>query len=68
MEKITVGMLGLGIMGSAMAKNPNELKCPTPLFAASAQIYTSALSHGLDKEDTASVCRVLAEMAGLRRS
>lgn len=46
----------------------NELKCPTPLFAASAQIYTSALSHGLDKEDTASVCAVLAEMAGLRRS
>ncbi len=45
----------------------NDLKCPTPLFAASAQIYTNALAHGRDKEDAASVCAVLAEMAGLKR-
>ena len=45
----------------------NDLKCPTPLFAASVQIYTNALAHGRDKEDTASVCAILAEMAGLKR-
>ncbi len=45
----------------------DELKCPTPLFAASAQVYTNALAHGRDKEDTASVCAILAEMAGLKR-
>lgn len=45
----------------------NDLKCPTPLFSTSAQIYTNALAHGRDKEDTASVCAILADMAGLKR-
>jgi 3-hydroxyisobutyrate dehydrogenase-like beta-hydroxyacid dehydrogenase len=46
----------------------NDLKCPTPLFATSAQIYTNALAHSRDKEDTASVCAILEDMAGLKRS
>lgn len=45
----------------------NELKCPTPLLAASAQIYTTALANGRAKEDTASVCAVLEDMAGFKR-
>ncbi len=43
------------------------LGCPTPLFAASAQLYAAALAQGRAKEDTAAVCAVLEEMAGLIR-
>ncbi|MGD2126462.1 MAG: NAD(P)-dependent oxidoreductase [Desulfobacteraceae bacterium] len=46
----------------------NELQCPTPLLSAAAQIYTTALANGRAKQDTASVCAVLEEMAGLRRN
>jgi putative dehydrogenase len=45
----------------------NELQCPTPLLSAAAQIYTAALADGRAKEDTASVCAILEEMAGLSR-
>jgi 3-hydroxyisobutyrate dehydrogenase-like beta-hydroxyacid dehydrogenase len=45
----------------------NQLQCPTPLLSASAQIYTAALANGRAKQDTASVCAVLEEMAGFRR-
>jgi 3-hydroxyisobutyrate dehydrogenase-like beta-hydroxyacid dehydrogenase len=41
------------------------LGCPTPLFAASAPIYTAAMAEGYAKQDTASVCGVLGAMAGL---
>jgi putative dehydrogenase len=45
----------------------NSLQCPTPLLSAAAQLYTAALAHGWDKRDTASVCAVLEEMAGVKR-
>src|SRR3989442_1875628 len=41
-----------------------ELDCPTPLFAASAPIYSAAMAMGLGKKDTGAVCAVLEEMAG----
>ena len=41
-----------------------ELGCPTPLFAASAPIYSAAMAMGLGKEDTGAVCAVLEKMAG----
>ena len=41
--------------------------CPTPLFAASAPIYTAAGTMGGSDEDTAAVCRVLERMAGAAR-
>jgi putative dehydrogenase len=41
-----------------------ELECPTPLFAASAPIYSAAMAMGLGKEDTGAVCAVLEKMAG----
>jgi 3-hydroxyisobutyrate dehydrogenase-like beta-hydroxyacid dehydrogenase len=37
---------------------------PTPLFAASAPIYDSALAAGRGGQDTAAVCTVLEQMAG----
>ena len=44
-----------------------ELECPTPLFAASAPIYSAAMAMGLGKEDTGAVCAVLEAMAGKPR-
>jgi putative dehydrogenase len=44
-----------------------EVGCPTPLFSASASIYTAALASGRRKEDTAAVCAVLEGMANHRR-
>jgi len=45
----------------------NKLNCPTPLLSAAAQIYTAALAKGRAKQDTASVCAVIEEMAGVKR-
>src|SRR5436309_1996137 len=44
-----------------------ELDCPTPLFAASAPIYSAAMAMGLGNEDTGAVCAVLEQMAGWPR-
>ena len=44
-----------------------QLNCPTPLFTAGTDVYRSGLAKGMDKLDTASVCRVLEKMAGLER-
>ena len=44
-----------------------KLDCPTPLLSAAAQIYTAALAKGYAKHDTAAVCAVLEEMAGVTR-
>ena len=44
-----------------------QVGCPTPLFAATAPIYTAAAAMGRDAEDTASVCAVLEQMASHRR-
>jgi putative dehydrogenase len=44
-----------------------KLNCPTPLLSVAAQIYTAALAKGRAKQDTAAVCAVLEEMAGIKR-
>jgi putative dehydrogenase len=44
-----------------------KLNCPTPLLSVAAQIYTAALAGGRAKQDTAAVCAVLEEMAGIKR-
>jgi len=41
------------------------LVCPTPVFSASSEIYAKALADGRDNQDTAAVCAVLEEMAGI---
>ena len=44
-----------------------QLDCPTPLFAASAPIYTAALATRDGSEDMAAVCAVLEAMANSPR-
>ena len=44
-----------------------RLGCPTPLFNASAALYTAAMAQGRAKQETASVCGVLEDMARIRR-
>ena len=44
-----------------------SLDCPTPLFAAAAQLYKAAMAQGRAKQDTASVCAVMEEWARLKR-
>lgn len=41
--------------------------CPIPLFSESRKVYDTGMDMGLDKLDTASVCRVLEQMAGVDR-
>jgi 3-hydroxyisobutyrate dehydrogenase-like beta-hydroxyacid dehydrogenase len=44
------------------------LHCPTPLFEASKAFYSGAYAQGYAKEDTASICAVLENMAGMPRT
>jgi 3-hydroxyisobutyrate dehydrogenase-like beta-hydroxyacid dehydrogenase len=44
------------------------LHCPTPLFDASRSLYSAAQAQGRGKQDTAAVCAVLKEMAGLAQA
>jgi L-threonate 2-dehydrogenase len=44
-----------------------ELGCPTPLFAATQPVYDAALASGHAMHDTAAVCAVLEDMAGVKR-
>ena len=43
------------------------LQCPTPLMSAASEIYRAGLAQGLAKQDTAPVCAVLEQMAGISR-
>jgi 3-hydroxyisobutyrate dehydrogenase-like beta-hydroxyacid dehydrogenase len=52
---------------SIIAAFANELECPTPLFSAAAQPYYAGAAQGRAMQDTAAVCAVLEEMAGLKR-
>jgi 3-hydroxyisobutyrate dehydrogenase-like beta-hydroxyacid dehydrogenase len=62
--KCDVYQKDIDIIGEFAAK----LHCPTPLFDASRALYSAALGQGRDKQDTAAVCAVLKEMAGLSRA
>lgn len=44
-----------------------DLHCPTPLFEASKPFYAAAHAQGRALEDTAAVCAVLEQMAGIKR-
>ena len=50
-----------------IARQAADIKCPTPLFTSSVQVYLGALAQGLDEQDTASVCAVLEKWARLER-
>jgi len=45
----------------------SQLGCKTPLFDATVPIYEAALAQGLGAMDTAAVCAVLEQMAGIKR-
>ncbi|MBI4207928.1 MAG: NAD(P)-dependent oxidoreductase [Betaproteobacteria bacterium] len=62
--KVEVWQKDMQVIGD-MAK---AVDCPTPLFTACAPIYNAAMAQGLAQSDTASVCEVLALMAGIGRS
>ena len=45
----------------------NSLTCPTPLFSACVPLFNAAVASGYGDEDTAAVCAVIENMAGLSR-
>ena len=45
----------------------SALGCPVPLFGATAPIYEAGLTMGHGALDTAAVCAVLEQMAGIKR-
>jgi 3-hydroxyisobutyrate dehydrogenase-like beta-hydroxyacid dehydrogenase len=61
--KVEVWQKDMKIIGEYATK----LGVPTPLFNASAAVYTAAMAQGFDKQDTAAVCAVLEAMAGVKR-
>jgi L-threonate 2-dehydrogenase len=61
--KVDIWQKDMRIIGDFATK----LGCPTPLFAASALLYTSAMAQGRAKQDTASVCAVLETWANFKR-
>jgi 3-hydroxyisobutyrate dehydrogenase-like beta-hydroxyacid dehydrogenase len=62
--KVAVWQKDMAIIGD-MAKTVN---CPTPLFTASADIYTAAMAQGLALQETASTAEVLGLNAGIKAS
>jgi 3-hydroxyisobutyrate dehydrogenase-like beta-hydroxyacid dehydrogenase len=52
---------------TVIAEFARDVGCPTPLFAASAPIYTAASAIGRPHDDTAAVCAVLERMANNHR-
>ena len=53
---------------TVIADFAREVGCPTPLFAASAPIYSAAMAMGRQAEDTGAVCAVLEKMAAVKRA
>jgi L-threonate 2-dehydrogenase len=61
--KISVWQKDMAVIGGYARK----IRVRTPMFDASAAIYDKALKGGHGAEDTAAVCAVLEQMAGVRR-
>jgi putative dehydrogenase len=62
--KVEVWQKDMKIIGEYATR----LGVPTPLFNASAPLYTAAMAQGFEKQDTASVCAVLEALARVRRN
>jgi 3-hydroxyisobutyrate dehydrogenase-like beta-hydroxyacid dehydrogenase len=52
---------------AVIAEFARALGCPTPLFSATRPLYDAAMATGHADHDTASVCAVIEQMAGLKR-
>ena len=61
--KVSIWQKDMSIIG-AFAR---ALGVPTPLLDATAPVYDAAMAQGRGGEDTAAVCAVLEEMAGVTR-
>jgi 3-hydroxyisobutyrate dehydrogenase-like beta-hydroxyacid dehydrogenase len=61
--KISIWQKDMAVIGEYAAK----AGCPTPLFSATLPIYAAAMANGHGAHDTAAVCAVLEDMAGIRR-
>jgi 3-hydroxyisobutyrate dehydrogenase-like beta-hydroxyacid dehydrogenase len=62
--KVDVYQKDIDIIGAFSA----ALQCPTPLFDAAKAYYAGAYAQGYAKQDTAAVCAVLENMAGIVRA
>jgi L-threonate 2-dehydrogenase len=62
--KVDVYQKDIDIIGGYAA----GLHCPTPLFEASKAFYAAAYAQGRAGEDTAAICAVLEQMAGMTKS
>ncbi len=62
--KISVWQKDMDVIGSFA----QQIGVPTPLFSATLPIYAAAMSTGHAAHDTAAVCAVLEEMAGVKRA
>jgi 3-hydroxyisobutyrate dehydrogenase-like beta-hydroxyacid dehydrogenase len=61
--KVEIYQKDIDIIGAFSA----NLQCPTPLFDAAKAYYAGAYAQGYAKQDTAAVCAVLENMAGIVR-
>jgi 3-hydroxyisobutyrate dehydrogenase-like beta-hydroxyacid dehydrogenase len=61
--KVEVWQKDMKIIGEYATR----LGVPTPLFNASAAVYTAAMAQGFEKQDTAAVCAVLEALARVKR-
>jgi putative dehydrogenase len=61
--KIKVWQKDLDVIGDYA----REIGCPTPLMDATLPIYAQAMTSGHAMHDTAAVCAVLEQMAGVKR-
>lgn len=61
--KVGVWQKDMKIIGEFAA----ALGAATPLFNASASLYTAAMAQGFGAQDTASVCAVLERLSGVKR-
>jgi L-threonate 2-dehydrogenase len=50
-----------------IAEFARSLQVPLPLFAQSAEVHVAAVAQGHGQHDTASVCAVLEQLAGIER-
>jgi 3-hydroxyisobutyrate dehydrogenase-like beta-hydroxyacid dehydrogenase len=61
--KVSIWQKDMAVIGDFAQR----LGCPTPLFSATQPVYDAAMASGHAAHDTAAVCAVLEEMAGVKR-
>jgi len=61
--KVSVWQKDMAVIGEFA----RGLDCPTPMFDATVPVYNKAMRSGHAEHDTAAVCAVLEQMAGVKR-